>query len=307
MGVRASMLVYTDTTPTLPLVQASVVDRVAARQFASQLHPRRELRAVADGNLSSNCFPEPGRIYAGVFPGVKVLCTAEAMLYSPSKLHKRFISAAQGGVLHLFVTRSLNNMFAYASWIDGQLLRSISVNAIGGVVESVGSPLPFEEPFWAGNRREEGDTDQIPFHPLTFMEDAAGAVLGLHFEGMPLSGQPDPEEVCLAGFDVLKTDASSPPRDQSWREGVDAKRRANEAAFVEEIQDRGFSTARQSDRLFYSETLPDVRFGIGATHIRFEKRVDGKWRLWESYLLTSETHLALQILDDPTRRLTRRQ
>jgi hypothetical protein len=38
--------------------------------------------------------------------------------------------------------------FAYATWQEGRLVRSLSVSPDDGVIEDIGTPLPFEQPYW---------------------------------------------------------------------------------------------------------------------------------------------------------------
>lgn len=82
-------------------------------------------------------------------------------------------------------------------------------------------------------------------------------------------------------------------------------------AFVEELWRRGFAPSRQSDRLYYNSETPDVRFALSDSrhHVRFEKRVGpgSPWILWESYLVTRETDLALRVIDEPERHFTNRR
>ncbi|WP_420719932.1 DUF6928 family protein [Streptomyces sp. NA13] len=44
-------------------------------------------------------------------------------------------------------------------WEDGHLLRSLSLSPDSGVIENIGTPLPFEQPYWAGDR----PADVIPW------------------------------------------------------------------------------------------------------------------------------------------------
>lgn len=76
--------------------------------------------------------------------------------------------------------------------------------------------------------------------------------------------------------------------------------------FIQGLWERGFRRSPRSSRLYYSEALPDARFVIGKQRVRLEKRVGRGWRLWESYLISRELHLALRAADEPHRHFTRR-
>lgn len=82
-------------------------------------------------------------------------------------------------------------------------------------------------------------------------------------------------------------------------------------AFIEQLRERGFVRGPRSDRLFYNEARPNERFALSDSRyvVRFEKRdgLNAPWRLWESYLVTRETHLALQVLEQPDRHFTNRK
>jgi hypothetical protein len=51
-----------------------------------------------------------------------------------------------------------------------------------------------------------------------------------------------------------------------------------------------------------------MRYVMENRVVRFEKRdAKGKWRLWESYLLSSETELALMVANSPETHFTNRR
>jgi hypothetical protein len=86
----------------------------------------------------------------------------------------------------------------------GRLRRSLSLSPDSGIIENVGEPLPFEQPYWAGERPVDTDEpDQpypLPFHPLEMAEDALRNLFGFNYEGLYLDDDPDLEQITLAGF-----------------------------------------------------------------------------------------------------------
>jgi hypothetical protein len=107
----------------------------------------------------------------------------------------------------LHVTHSLNDWFAYAVWQDGVLLRSLSLVPNSGVVEDIGTPLPFESPFWAGERpvmplRPAPSSYPLPFHPLDLGEAALRELVGIVIEGQQMDDDIDADAVELTGFEV---------------------------------------------------------------------------------------------------------
>jgi hypothetical protein len=84
-------------------------------------------------------------------------------------------------------------------------------------------------------------------------------------------------------------------------------RESKRAEFIEELKKKGFTQSALSKRLFYSDRDPSVRFVITKHVARFEKRKKNQpWRLWESYLLTTETGSALKVVDSPEAHFTSR-
>ena len=77
--------------------------------------------------------------------------------------------------------------------------------------------------------------------------------------------------------------------------------------FIVKLKEQGFEKSPRSDRLYYNKDTPYVRFRIGKTHIRFEKKKNGTWILWESYLLTRETEFALKVITNPNKHFTNRK
>src|SRR4051812_27912345 len=80
-----------------------------------------------------------------------------------------------------------------------------------------GDPLPFEEPFWAGEHPavdpEDDDVDDpypLPFDPMELGADALASLFGFVYEGGPSSVETiDPEEIALAVFKLT-------PRRRKW-------------------------------------------------------------------------------------------
>jgi hypothetical protein len=103
---------------------------------------------------------------------------------------------------------SVVNWFAYAVWAgDGTLQRALSLSPGFGIIENTGTPLGFEDPFWAGQRPVEGagfdeQPYTLPFHPLELAEAALGALFGFNYGGLQSDDDPDLENIVLAGFTV---------------------------------------------------------------------------------------------------------
>jgi hypothetical protein len=214
------MLMYAAGDVRAALKGGPVLDRAATRAFVARLHPRHELTDLDDGTLWDDVNPPKGRVYAACFDGLTVLCTSEVGIDHPSRIDRRFVDVAEGRTVTLHAMHSVVDWFAYAIWRGGALTRALSLSPDSGVLENVGEPLPFERPYWAGERPLERDPDEPPyplaFHPLELAEDALRALFGFTYEGATQPDDPDLESIPLAGFAVQST--------SGWRGLVSALR-----------------------------------------------------------------------------------
>ena len=203
MGNKNWMLLYAEDDVAKVLRSQPQLDRPATRAFVERLHPDAHLTSIADGTLEwAN--PPKNEVYAGVFPGVAVLCTGEVARDHPSRLSRRFITEARGRTLYLHAMQSVSDWFAYAIWNAGSLTRALSLAPDDGIIENLGDPLPFERPYWAGEKPLEVDEDEdpypLPFHPLELAEDALRSLFGFNYEGDIFDDDPDLEQIVLARY-----------------------------------------------------------------------------------------------------------
>jgi hypothetical protein len=161
------------------------------------LFPRTTYVHAGHGNLLQCGFPDRGDVCVGRLERGLLVATRDTALFNPTKLNARYLRLERS--LVLVTQQSVYDMFAFARWHDGTLVRSISVNPVGGVWESIGEPEDFETPFWAGRHPVEPGYP-LPFHPLELAEAAHASVLGTYFEGAQLVGLLDPERIMLDRF-----------------------------------------------------------------------------------------------------------
>ena len=156
MGAKDWMLLYAEDEIRPILQAAPPIDRDATRQLVQRLYPKHQLEEIGDGTLFEQANPPERHVRAGCFPGLTVVCTWDAALDRPSALDKRFLDEAGGRTLYLHAMHSVVDWFAYAIWTgDGTLRRALSLSPEDGIMENVGQPLLFEEPYWAGEHRLE--------------------------------------------------------------------------------------------------------------------------------------------------------
>ncbi len=201
MGAKTWMLVYADGDAREALKTTPALNREASAKLASQLFPGEKLVPMTDGDLWYTSPPDD-ELYAGSFPGVSVVAAEEFGLDYPSQLPQRFLNAGGNGNVWLHAMHSVVDWFAFAKWENGKLVRSLSLSPDSGVLEDTGPRLPFEEPYWAGQRPavEEGQTYPLPFHPLELGEAALLEFFGYQIEGFGDAMLYDPESIRLMRF-----------------------------------------------------------------------------------------------------------
>ena len=209
MGAKDWMVFYAERDVPEVLRQAPSLDRDATQRLVQRLFPDKDVGAINDVSLAI-ANPPDGEIYAAVWPGATVVCASELGIDRPSTLDRRFLDAGAGRTVYLHAMHSVVDWFAFAVWEpDGQLRRALSLSPDHGVIENVGDPMPFEQPFWAGDRPAVDPEDDDPenpyplsFHPLELAEEALATLFGFVYEG-PIDRDPlDPETIPLAAFSV---------------------------------------------------------------------------------------------------------
>lgn len=198
MGLKVSVIAYTGATARLdlsrPVLNCALTDSIVRRLF-----PRTTYAEHGEVSLIEGGFPERGELNVGAFEGGALVATRDAYLFNPSKLHRRYLNAATIDTVMLLTLHSYYDMFAYARWVHGSMIRSISVNPVGRVWEDIGTPEPFELPFWNGEHPADG-AYPLRFHPLDMSDAALRSVLGLSYEGPPDPGLKNPEDVPLRAY-----------------------------------------------------------------------------------------------------------
>ncbi|WP_372463349.1 DUF6928 family protein [Actinospica acidithermotolerans] len=137
------------------------------------------------------------------------------------------MEAANGRAVILHAMHSVVDWLAFAIWIDGDLVRSLSISPDGGIQENIGEPLSFEAPFWGGEHpveRTPGWPNQEPyplsFHPLELGEEALRSLFGFVLEGFPDPEDVDASEVPAHGFRLLDPDGPTPEQRQAERDAL---------------------------------------------------------------------------------------
>jgi hypothetical protein len=207
MGAKDWMVFYAERDVPSVLRERPMLDGEATERLVERLFPGHTVTALDDVSLLDGNPPDD-EVYAAVWPGAMVVCSGELGIDRPSSLDRRFIEVGAGRTIYLHAMHSVVDWFAFAMWgSDGRLRRALSLSPDSGIVENIGDPLPFEEPFWAGDRpavdpEDDDDEDPYPFafHPLELGEEALGTLFGFVYEGPASVDTIDPEDVTLAAF-----------------------------------------------------------------------------------------------------------
>ncbi|MFC8949883.1 DUF6928 family protein [Streptomyces rochei] len=210
MGAKTGLLVYADgdVPEALRGVGTADLDRTVA--MMRRLHPGRQIEECEGSTLWDGVYPPEGTTYAASWPGVDVIGDQRVMIDAPSQLPEHLVAASAGRRLVLHAMHSVVDWLAFAVWEDGHLVRSLSLSPDSGIIENIGEPLPFELPYWAGDRPadviswpdEDEETYPLPFHPLELGEAALRALCGFAQEGHPEPEDVDADTIRLHGFQL---------------------------------------------------------------------------------------------------------
>lgn len=222
LGAKTAILAYAIGSVIDVLREGGAeTDRVAAEALIRRLHPGWSVgdEGVSPlvGNLSEAAYPPHNVAYAASLPGLDILCDRRVMIERPSHLPPRLLDAAQGRAVVLHAMHSVVDWLAFAVWVDGVLVRSLSVSPDGGVQEDIGERFTFEAPFWAGEHPVELDPEwgedqepyPLPFHPLEMGEEALRALFGFVLEGWPDPGDIDASVIPVHGFRLIEPTGST--------------------------------------------------------------------------------------------------
>jgi hypothetical protein len=203
MGAKTAMLAIADGDPVAILKSTPPLDRDACLVTLRTLFPRERFTPLPDGDLSDT-YPRGSNLHIGCYPGLIVLAD-DSVVTEASKLERRFLDFANGRTMIQHIMFSTMDSFAYGIWEKGALRRSLSIDA-NGITEDIGARRPFEEPFWAGERLEEGEVPDpdyaggAPFHPLELAEAALLDLFGYQLEGVIGDDEVKPETIPMMRF-----------------------------------------------------------------------------------------------------------
>ncbi len=198
MGAKTWMLVTSSGNASETLAKRPALDRDAALAYAQSLFPNETLSQLEDGDLYYTNPPDD-QLFVGSYGDVKIIAANEFGIDYPSRLPDSYVANAGHTTLHAM--HSVVDWFAFALWVDGKLLRSLSLSPDHGVMEDIGERLAFERPYWDGKfpavDDEEDEGYPFPFHPLELGEAALLNFFGYQIEGYADQNLIEPEDFPL--------------------------------------------------------------------------------------------------------------
>jgi hypothetical protein len=213
MGWKTAILMACEGDPATCLGSAEGLDPAATADLVARAYPGWTATPTEGEFLHDATYPPEGIAYAGSFPSADIICDQEFMLDYPSRLPPNLVALGAGRRLILHTMHSVVDFFAFGVWEDGTLVRSLSM-ALGGprpgIMENIGTPLRFEEPYWAGEHAI-GEGYPLPFYPLDLAEPTATrALFGFTLGDLSRLGEFDADGIQLEGFRVPASDPISP-------------------------------------------------------------------------------------------------
>ncbi|MGW7645036.1 DUF6928 family protein [Streptomyces bobili] len=223
MGAKTGLLVYADGDVPELLRRVGAADRDRTATMVRRLYPGWEVEEREGSNLADGVYPPKGTVYAASWPGVEVIGDRGMMIDLPSQLPEHLVAASAGRRLVLHNMHSVVDWLAFAVWEDGRLVRSLSLAPDDGIMENIGEPFPFEQPYWAGEHSadvipwpdEDEEPYPLPFHPLDMGEDALRALCGFIQEGRPKANDVDADHIRLHGFRVGDPHGPTPVKQEA--------------------------------------------------------------------------------------------
>ena len=189
------------TDPGTVLAAEPKADRGFGRKYLAQLNPAWPITPIGQFPLNRSAQASPGEFYIAGFPGITIVQTVIEDTPSLSELSPRLLDSIPAKDIYAFAVNRDTGYGGIAHWHDGVLKRSLCAERTR-TYEDVGLPIPFESPFWAGERAEAAGGISLPFEPIGLVDQAQRSWLGvdispdgpdIHVVGYAVDGRPEPK------------------------------------------------------------------------------------------------------------------
>jgi hypothetical protein len=175
----------------------------------AEYFPGRKFESIGHGSLDDTYARSEAEVYIGHFGQVTVIASVEFAHDKPSDIDPHFFKVAGSRNVYTHAMHSVVDFFAFSVRKGGVVVRSLSLSPDSGIMEDIGTRLPFEAPYWAGEHpvddpeeRAEPDYEPypFPFHPLELGEAALADFFGYQLEGLINPSMLEPSTVPLLRF-----------------------------------------------------------------------------------------------------------
>lgn len=211
---KVSSIWYVDTPDPAAVLRAHLdPDPTAGPALARQLHPDLDIVPTTKGTLEHHAGPEPDEVYLGCYPGLTLLCSAQATRPRPTGIPELLVRPLASEHTYLVAFDTTHGWGAFAHWERGELRRAFSSTRLN-ILENEGLPMVWERPYWAGEhpvRRRPGEVPDplaLPYDPTLFADAAQREWLGFGY----LAAARDrlsPADIPVCGFALRPKGAAS--------------------------------------------------------------------------------------------------
>lgn len=225
MGEKTGILAFGDDIPAR-LRGRPVADAARTRELVEKVHPGYVVEPVGGRALRYATYPPEDVVFASSSTGLDIVCDQRLTFDYPSTVPEHLRRIAGGRRIAMLGAHSVVDWLYYATWSDGALVRLLALSPDGGVIESIGEPLPFEAPYWAGAHPvppadgPDEDPYPLPFHPLDLGQEALRELFGFVTDGSHRPGDVPTDEVELLGFRVTDPSGAEQQSRESLRQMV---------------------------------------------------------------------------------------
>lgn len=168
----------TAADPARVLASEPKADRGFGRKYLAQLNPSWPITPIGQFPLNRSAQTSTGEFYVAGFPGVTVVQTVVEDTPSLSQLTPILLDSVPAAEIYAFAVNRDTGYGGFAYWRGGVLKRSLCAER-SRTYEDIGLPIPFESPYWAGERAESVGGISLPFEPIDLVEEAQRAWLGV--------------------------------------------------------------------------------------------------------------------------------
>lgn len=193
-------------------------DRGFGRKLLAQLNPRWPITVIGQFPLNRSAPASAAEFYIAAYPGISMVQTQLEDIVLLSELSESLRTCLPAKDVYAFVRNPETTLGGFAHWRDGKLRRCFSAK-VQRVYEDTGLPEPFEQPYWAGEFRDEHAGIALPFNPIDIVNAAELSWVGYESEGTTdlnvvayaIDGRPEPkvEEKKLTDVSWIAQQAAS--------------------------------------------------------------------------------------------------